>query len=247
LLPSARSLLVAAALVGAAAVLYAGARATSVFAVETIEVRGASAATAAEVRGALATVEGTSLLALDGSEVVARARKIPAVASAEYDRAFPHTLVVFVREEQPAAIVRRGADAWVVAASGRVLRTARRGARSPLPRVWVPARTRVVAGDTLADPVAAGAVAAVAHVGAGFPAEVRDVRSSAEELTFRLGSGFELRLGNGRDLDLKLAIAARILPTLTAAETAEASYLDVSVVERPVAGGTLNAMVEVEG
>ena len=246
LVPSGRAVLLAGALVLAAAGLYLGARSTSAFAVEAVEVRGASPATAREVRGALASVEGKSLLALDGEDVVARVRRLPQVAAADYDRAFPHTLVVVVREEQPAAVVRRGAEGWLVAGSGRVIRPVARGQRPALPRVWLAKRTTVVLGEQLGS-AGAAAVAAVAELPEGFPSRVLDVRVGADELTFKLASGFELRLGDGHDMTLKLAIAARILPALTRDATAPAAYLDVSVLERPVAGGTLDSEVEVEG
>jgi cell division septal protein FtsQ len=247
LVPSGRALLVALALVLTGAGLYTGARATSAFEVREFEVRGASPATAGQARAALAPFAGRSLLALDGAEVVRRLERIPEVASAEYDRAFPHTLVVFVREERPVAVLRRGADAWLVAASSRVLRPVARGARPPLPRVWVPKREPVTLGRRVGDATAAGAIAAVARITAGFPARVRDVRATEDELTFQLGSGIELRVGDRSDLVLKLAIAARILPTLATSESGATTYLDVSVVERPVAGGTLNSEVELEG
>ena len=45
-----------------------------------------------------------------------------------------------------------------------------------------------------------------------------------------LGSGTEVRLGDGGDLRLKLSIVKRLLPL-----TVGARYVDVSVPERPVA------------
>jgi hypothetical protein len=155
--------------------------------------------------------------------------------------------VLFVREERAAAVVRRGAEGWLVAAGGRVLEPVERGTRTALPRVWLPQRTEIEVGDELASPAAAAAVAAVAQVPSEFPARIRDVRVGPAELTLKLSTGFELRLGDGVDVPLKLAIAGRVLPTLTADETAPVAYLDVSVVERPVAGGTLKSEVEVEG
>jgi cell division protein FtsQ len=247
LLPSGRALLLAAALVLAGTGLYAGARATSVFAVRAVDVRGASAPIAREVREALAPFVGRSLLTLDGGDLVARLERIPAVAAAEYDRAFPHTLVVVVREERPAAVLRRGAEAWLVAASGRVLRPVPPSGRSTFARVWVPTDTPVALGGRLDERRAAGAVAAVARIPAGFPARVRDVRAGTGELTFKLVSGLELRLGDDHDVDLKLAVAARILPTLRPDGSSATPYLDVAVAERPVSGATLNSEVQVEG
>jgi hypothetical protein len=49
---------------------------------------------------------------------------------------------------------------------------------------------------------------------------------------FHLRSGLELRLGDPTDVRLKLAIARRALAALPTGAT----YVDVSVPERPVAG-----------
>ena len=77
----------------------------------------------------------------------------------------------------------------------------------------------------------------------GFRGHVRDVSSTDGSLVFRLRSGLELRLGDEEDLALKLAVAGRILPLVRGA-----TYLDVSLPARPVAGSqTLNQQVEVEG
>ena len=98
----------------------------------------------------------------------------------------------------------------------------------------------------LGEPVAGdlrGAVRAVAPlVRRPLPARVAAVRSSPQELTLVLRSGFELRLGDDSDRALKLELARRILPALLAS----GGYLDVSVPERPVASPTLDSQVEVE-
>jgi cell division septal protein FtsQ len=242
LVPGARTLLAAAALVVLGIGAYATARATSLFDVHAVEVRGASPATARDVSNALEHLVGRSLLGLDGSELLRRVEAIPEVAAARYDRAFPHTLVVTVLQERPAAVLRRGPQVWLVAESGRVLRRLPRGGSARFPRVWIPQQVAVAAGRPVPQAFAARAVAAVAQVGSGFPGRVRDVRIGRDELTFRLASGLELRLGDDRELALKLAIARRIIPQLASPSDGGAAYLDVSVVERPVAAG--NSQVE---
>ena len=73
------------------------------------------------------------------------------------------------------------------------------------------------------------------------PRRLRHDRRTAS--TLRLRSGLELRLGDTRDVDLKLAVAGRVLPLLPQGT----GYLDVSVPDRPVAGPpSLNSQVEVE-
>jgi len=124
LTPSARSILVGLALLALAVGAYVGARNTSVFAVRTLEIRGGTASVRAEVRAALTPDLGTSLLRIDGSNIDSRLAPIPDVHSFHYDRSFPHTLRIVVRRERPVLVVRRGAGAFLVAASGRVLAAA---------------------------------------------------------------------------------------------------------------------------
>lgn len=229
--PSGRSLAIGAALAVLGALLYVGARETSVFAVETIEVRGASPLVAAEVRRALRPLEGTSLLALGGDDVSRRLAELPDVASARYDRAFPHTLTVFVVPERPVAVLRRGAASWLVSARGRILRAVPHGGVATLPRIWLAGGDDLPAGSTLAPDSGAGAAGALAIADReGFWGRVRSVTVSGAALSFKLRSGLELRLGTAEDLPLKLAVAARIVPLAGP----DASYLDVSVPARPV-------------
>ena len=65
-----------------------------------------------------------------------------------------------------------------------------------------------------------------------FPAHISTAFLARGELVFRLRSGLELRLGDPTDVRLKLAIARRALAALPTGAT----YVDVSVPERPVAG-----------
>ena len=232
LVPSGRSLLVAVALTGCAALLYLGARETSVFAIRTVAVHGASPAVAAEVERALRPLEGTSLLALGRGDVDRRLASIADVASAKYDRAFPHTLTVYVVPERPVAVLRRGAGSWLVSARGRVLRPLPQGARPALPRIWVAAGSDLPVGTTLAPDSGAKAAAALAVAErVGFRAPIGSVTVDGSTLSFKLRSGLELQLGTADDLALKLAVALRILPIVGRG----ASYLDVSVPSRPVA------------
>ncbi len=237
LAPSGRSVLVGLALAAAAAGAYLGARQTSLFSVRAIEVRGASPVVAAQVRAALAPVTGTSLLALDRAAIGRRLGALPDIVAATYDRDFPHTLRVLVRVERPVAVLRRGADAWLVSARGRILRRLPHARRSSLPRIWVGRSVEPSVGATLADRESARAVWALAPLARmRFPARVLLVRSSDEELTLVLRSGLELRLGDTADLPLKAAVARRILPTVSPPAATGYRYLDVSVPERPVAG-----------
>jgi cell division protein FtsQ len=234
LAPSLRSLAVGAALLAAAAGLYVLARETSMFAIRRIEVTGAPAPLAAKVRRALAPVEGRSLLALRPIDVSRRLASLPEVRSATYDRAFPHTLRLTVVPERPVAVIRRGAGSWLVSARGRVLRPLAHGALRRLPRVWLPREVDVAPGTTLPSDEGGQAAAALALARrSGFPARIESAGLEDGALDLKLVSGLELRLGEPREIGLKLAVARRILP-LIAPSARAGGYLDVSVPERPV-------------
>ncbi|HSB37521.1 MAG TPA: FtsQ-type POTRA domain-containing protein [Gaiellaceae bacterium] len=243
LLPSGRSLLVGFAIVLGAAGLYLLARSTPMFALGRIEVEGAPPAVAAHVRAALAPLEGRSLLSLDSAEVARRLAKLPDVAAAGYDRDFPHTLRVTVRPEQPVAVARRGPNAWLVAASTRTIAEVPLRTHAGLPRIWLAHSDDPQVGAAITDRFALRAVRALALARtAGFGGRVRMVRVRERDLTFLLGSGIELRLGDLHAVPLKLAVATRVLPVLL--QHGGYLYLDVSVPERPVAGTSLNAQLQ---
>lgn len=248
LLPSGRAVVAGLAMLSLGAGAYVTARVTPLFAVERIEVRGASPGVAAGIRAALEAFSGDSLVGLDGDAVLRSAEAVPEVASVTYDRAFPHTLVVRVEAERPVAVLRSGARSWLLSASARVLRPLRRGARPSLPRIWLSESVALEPGARLGSPEARRAARALAGLaGSGLTVRVRTVRADDGELTLVLVSGLELRLGDEREVELKLAVARRILPLLPRPVATEHAYLDVSVPERPVAGPTLNSQVELEG
>jgi cell division protein FtsQ len=218
-------------LTGSGVGAYLLAQRTSLFALKRIEVQGASPEVATRVRTALSPFVGESLVRFDGADAERRLSGIAELAAFHFDRAFPHTLRVRVSEERPVAVLRRGADAWLVAASARVLAQLAARPYPALPRIWVPPTTDVAVNATLGGD-GAQAVRAVAPLDPlGIPAQVRAVRASHDELTLILAGGPELRLGDAGDLRLKLTIARRLLPLTT-----DAAYVDISVPERPVAG-----------
>jgi cell division protein FtsQ len=232
--PSGRSIAVGIALLLLAVGAYAAALETSVFAVRRLEIVGGSPRAQAEVRAALAPELGRSLLRVNSGEIGQRVASAPDVLSVSFDRSFPHTLRIVVRPERPVLLLRRGNDAWVVSATGRVLRPVRNPKLSSLPRAWVPHETAVSAGEVLGPQAGGRAAAALAWVRGGLFGRIRFVRVGDKELTFVLHTGLELRLGDINDVRLKIAIARRILAVIGPFTTS--GYIDVSVPERPVVG-----------
>ena len=241
-LPSGRSLLVGLLLLLTGLGLYAAARSTSAFAVDRIAVRGASSEVAADVRKALAPALGESLLGLDLDDLRHRAEQVPMVASASFDRGFPHTLEIAVVPEVPVAVLRQGSSSWLAAAGGRVVAVLDKGALPGLPRIWLKRDVDVRVGESLTGLQRRAVTAVAPLVERPLPSAVNSVVAGRGELALTLRSGIELRLGDTSDLPVKLEVARRVLPQLGDVS----GYLDVSVPERPVAGESLNSQVEVE-
>ncbi len=235
-------MLVGVALFSCAAGAFAVARQTSLFAVTDLRVRGGTPGVQHDVARALSGELGVSLLRIDGGVLDRRLTEVPWVASTTFDRAFPHTLVVTVRPERPVAVLRRGAASWLVSARGRVLSKLPRGARSGLPRIWLGAEVAPPpVGMLLGDRQGGRAARVLAPLeSVHFPARVAAVASGTDELTLKLRSGLELRLGDPGDLRLKLAVARRVLRRIGPAGAG--AYVDVSAPERPVA--SLNPQLE---
>jgi cell division protein FtsQ len=210
---------------------YLVARETPLFSIDRVQVHGGSPRVAAQVREALASVEGTPLVGLDGSAVLRKVDALPTVASASYDRAFPHTLTITVVPEQPAAVLRSGPDSWLVSTRGRVIERIPPHGLPRVPRVWVSTRTPVRIGDEL---TAAGAARAAYAVGLSgrFAARVATASYANGTLVFRLRSGLAVVLGDAGDIKVKVAVAARLLAKLPLGS----GFLDVSLPGRPVSG-----------
>jgi cell division protein FtsQ len=227
------------------ALLYLGARETSVFAVRTIEVAGGSPAVQSSALRAVQDAKGNSLVALDGSALIEDLEALPTVRSASYDRSFPSTLRIFLRPELPLAVVRLGTDRWLLSERGRVIRRYRQDARVDYPLFELPARPNVVPGSFITDARAGAVLSALVDLPDRFPAKISEVFLQDDRLTMRLHASWgepELRLGENADVRAKLAAAALVIRSLNADYGASVAYVDVSVPERTVVG--TNSQVE---
>jgi cell division septal protein FtsQ len=233
LLPSGRALIVGFAIVALAVGAYVAARGTSLFAVDRIEVTGARPSVVARVEAALAPIQGTSLVSLDAAAIHRRLERLPDVRLVSYDRAFPHTAKIVVSAERPVAVLRKGAQAWLVTDRGRVLEQLDDASGWSLPRIWiadaaVPGNGDVLdAEEGLAPTLLLGRILSADR---GFFQRVKEARAVEGELVLVLGTGTEVRLGAADDVPLQLAVAARVLDQVGA----YARYVDVSVPERVV-------------
>jgi cell division protein FtsQ len=233
ILPSGRSLLVGFALIALVVGGYAAARGTSMFAVRQIEVTGARPSVVERVEAALTPIEGTSLVSLDAATIDQRLRALPDVSLVAYDRAFPHTARIVVSAERPVAVLRKGAQAWLVTERGRVLEQLDDPSGWSLPRIWIADAAVPGTGDLL--DVEEGLAPArllgrVLSADERFFERVAEVRALEGEYVLVLRAKTEVRLGAADDLPLQLAVARRVLDLAGP----EAEYVDVSVPERAV-------------
>jgi cell division protein FtsQ len=241
-MPSGRSLVLAFGLLAGVLLAWFIARESSLFGVRGVRVDGASPAVAAQVRRTLRGELGRSLLKVDVAAAERAIELLPTIEAASLDRAFPNELLVVVVPERAVALVRQGKTSAVISARGRVMRKADRQARPELPRIWVPKDVELTPGDLVDGDLAVAVRAVTPLAGGGFPGRVGSVRAKTGELTLRLRSGLQVRLGDAADADLKLAVAARVIPLLEEGTR----YLDVSVPERPISSQTFDSQVEVE-
>ncbi len=236
-MPSGRTITLLFAALVAVVGLYVIALKSSLFALETVEVRGATPTLSRQINAIVKPLRGRSLVGLNKTRVEQAILAIPEVKTAQVDRAFPNTLRIVVAREHPIAVLRRGREAWVIAASGKVVRPLRRGRGRDLPRVWVPASVAVSLGEPPADRALGTAVrvlAALQHSKHFMSPNTVLVRNG--DLTLTLGSNTQLRFGDASEVALKLAVAEKIVPDLASPSAGSIAYLDVSVPDRPVGG-----------
>jgi cell division protein FtsQ len=230
--PSGRSLVVTMATVVAVGIAYLIAYSTPVFALERIEISGASPELAREVRAATRDLTGRSLVGIDADDVEGALRALPAVAGVSVDRAFPHTLIVKIAPERPVAVVRRGRGSWLATGSGKLIRRIETGTQRRYPRLWL-ARGATLRVGGLIPPGFVPATRALSDAHAvGLGSRVKGIRIQDDELTLVLRRGTEIRLGRATEVGLKLTVAARVLRLVDGAT----EYVDVSVPQRAVAG-----------
>lgn len=232
--PSARVVAIAAGLLAVSALLYLAARETPLFAVRDLDVTGAPPAVRRVVEEAAQPALGESLVALDQDELQRRLAALPAVKALSIDRSFPHTLRIAVVPERPLAVVRQEDDAWLVSDRGRVIRAVEKRGAPRRPRISAGEGARLALGEIVEEQQVRLVLNALRRVPPTFPVRIESARADEHDVTLVLAGGAELRLGDREGLALKLAVAGRVLRTISAAERQSLGYLDVTVPERPV-------------
>jgi cell division septal protein FtsQ len=200
------------------------------FAIDKVTIDGATTNTS-EIGAAVQRASGdmTTLHIKDG-ELRDAVSRFPTVAAISAGTSFPHTLHVQIRERPPVAYVQIAGRRTAVSADGYLLTGLTFDAKA-LPQI----EGAATHGPRLDED--AGAQAAI--LGAT-PAPLRERISSSNwnddhgGVVVQLENGPEIRFGDGSRAADKWAAAVAVL---SGSERGSPSYLDVSVPERPVAGG----------
>lgn len=218
-------------------------RDSSLVAVEQVTVVGAEQSPAIDDKLRAAGLEQTTLH-VDQGALAAAVEGEPAVRSVSASGDFPHGLTIDVDLRRPAGFVR--SEGLVVAGDGVILdRTGT--APEGVPAIKANSDTdKGVAGSAAA---VGGEALQVARVLGSAPEPLAPLIASATTdptmgVVVELSAGLELRFGGAGDAAMKWLAAAAVLADRSF-ETA--AYLDLSVADRPVAGGVPDAPGDAPG
>ena len=216
-----RTLRVAGALLLLAAALWflwAG----PVLAVGTVQVDGAGALSADEVRQAAGIDVGTPLLRVDVEAVEARVARLPQIAAVEVTRGWPQSVVITVVERVPVAVVGKAGRRSLVDEDGVLFDTITGAA----PPGVVPLE---VADPGPGDPSTMAALQALIAL----PGEVRDEIDGAtvtgpEDITLALTDGTLVRWGGPAESRTKASVLTALLGRVADGDLEPAGTIDLS-------------------
>jgi len=198
--------------------------------VRDVVVTGVSSSQDTEIRAALErSASGMTTLHMDTEALRRAASPYTSVAGLSVDADLPHKVTIEVDERAPAALVAVGGERIPAADGGLLLRGVR-----PDPALPVVRMDEMPSGSRIDDRRVRAAVGILAAA----PAELRDrlerARSGPRGLQLELRDGPDLIFGSGARVRAKWAAATRVLADSGAKG---ATYLDLRLPERPVAGG----------
>ena len=233
LTPRARRRLVLAALVAfvLSALYYLWLRDSSLVAVNHVEVTGLTTKDGPRIQAMLESVaEDMTTLHVRADELEEAARQFPVIGSIEVETDFPHGLKIAVEERPAAALVSVDGVPLPVAGDGTVLRGLSPPRGLPLLRMEKP-----VTDGQVTDPATLRALLVAGAAPTGFPQRIDRVSEGPEQgIVIELEDGPEVIFGDADFAVEKWTAAVRVLAD---PDAAGATYIDVRLPERPVAGG----------
>jgi cell division protein FtsQ len=208
-------------------------RDSSLVAVQRVTVAGVSGPDASEIRSALIlAARAMTTLDVKMGDLRSAVEPFPVVKNLQVSTQFPHGMRIRVVEQVPVAVVAAGGARTAVSGDGTLLRDVI--ASSSLPTIALdvaPGGTRLT-GPTLSE------VRLLAAAPYELLAKVSEVSSDgANGLVAQLRDGPKIYFGDASQLALKWTAATEVLAGSAAVG---AAYVDVTVPERPAAGGGLD-------
>jgi cell division protein FtsQ len=205
-------------------------RNSSLVRVENVTVTGIQGSQAAEIERALvAEALGMTTLHVREKALLGAVSQYPVVRSLRTETDFPHGLRIVINAYEPVAALRSsGGGETAVAGDGTLLRGSSTRA---LPIVGVrstPGGDRLGRGETL------GAVRLLAAAPRALRARIARVYRGPRGLAATMNDGPKLYFGGAARLEAKWGAAAQVLAHRS---SRGASYVDLRIPERPVAGG----------
>lgn len=204
-------------------------RNSDLFRVERVQVSGIGGPQTIAIRAALTEAAlDMTVLHVRGDALRTAVEPYPVVRSLRTETDFPHGLRIIVNAYEPIAALRAGGRLTAVAADGTVLRGA---ATRGLPVVRVRA---MPGGGRARDPRALGAIELLAAAPAALRARVARIYRGPHGFAAAVQNGPRLYFGGAARFGAKWDAAALVLAQ---SSSRGASYVDLRVPERPVAGG----------
>lgn len=183
------------------------------FAVDGVEVQGASRVSADRIRGAAAIVPGTNVWRLDPAAVAARVAAVPEIRRAEVVRHLPNRVVILVEERRPFTLVHAGRFHWLDE-EGRVLDEVAQAVAPAVPVVSGLSEAELSSMRTDPSPRAREAVALIRTLlrsAGALAAEISEIDvSRADGPVLYTVDGVEVRLGT-EEWEERLGRLQRIL------------------------------------
>ena len=206
-------------------------RDSALVAVNDVEVTGLTTKDGPRIRAMLESVaEDMTTLHVRTDELEEAASVFPVVGSIHVEPDFPHGLRIEVSERPAAALVTVDGVPLPVAADGTVLRGLQPPEGLPLLRMEEPAMD-----NRVTDPQTLRALLVTGGAPAGFPQRIEHVSEDPEQgVVLELEDGPEVIFGDADLVAEKWTAAVRVLAD---GDAAGATYIDVRLPERPVAGG----------
>ena len=213
-------------------------RNSSLVRVEDVSVSGIDGAQAAQITRALEAA-GRDMTTLDvrHNALLGAVAAYPVVRSLRTETDFPHGLRITINAYEPVAALRAGSGLTAVAGDGTLLRGS---ATRDLPVVAIRAQRggeRIRRGDALV------AVRVLAAAPRALRGRVARIYRGPRGLTATTENGPKLYFGGADRPDAQWRAAAQVLASST---SRGASYVDLRIPERPVAGGLQPRGVETQ-